>query len=98
MATIDWTEKRIKAFEDARDKGMNHYILKQGILRAAPLYFVGMAFFAGFAVDWRPSALVFVLPVLAVGSLLFGYIFTRLVWQKYDRSYRAFLASRDQKA
>ena len=93
MAKIEWTEPRIKAFEEARAKGMNHYILKQGILKAAPFYFVGMAIFMGIMEDWQTRELLFLLPLLAVCSLLFGYVVTRWVWRKYERSYRDFRSS-----
>ena len=62
MAEIEWTAQRAKAFEEAHAKGMNKYILDQGIKRGSPRFFVGMAIVFGFMDGWRPSFFFVVLP------------------------------------
>ncbi len=75
---------------------MKQYIIKEGLKKATPLYFVLMLVFAGFIEDWHLQSILFAIPVLALCSIGFGYFVTKWIWHIYDRSYRDYIASKSQ--
>jgi uncharacterized integral membrane protein len=99
-----WTPEKLRQWERKRERGMNHFILWNGIIyRGVTLFIIMITLLflfetAGAPATYPPRSGFYIVAILvAVSSMVMGFIVGKTIWKTNETSYQRYLRLREQR-